>query len=396
MALTLAPAMHEVRAALAEALAHAGASGEAAAMVLSMIAPDAAPLVTLSDPSAALGTFERALAAHGRPEEATVARELRALAGGLDDAAHVELRGRRLGVDPSAPVPPSLDASVLRQYVVPDDAPAVCFDLASVLSGVERRLVRLGLEELRADPRERLPATSGHPLLWIAHRVASALGVARPEIVTVGSLASPRIVAVQDALWLAVPQALLAHPEPVQTAAIVRPLVRIALGLPWFEDGALAANCALLLAVARQSIPGYGANSSESEVRSHADDAARRVARVVGRAQRKTLTSLVPALSSRPAPTIADVEALGRALAATELRAAFVLTGDLLATLDAARAVDRDLAAATASAGNAALRAALLHPLVGDVARFALVPQATALRWRAGTLWTPRRDATAR
>jgi hypothetical protein len=103
---------------------------------------------------------------------------------------------------------------------------------------------------------------------------------------------------------------------------------------------------------------------------------------------------MAPALASRPAPSLVEVEAFSRAIAIAEVRAAFVLTGDFLATLDAVRASDRDLATATASVGNAALRAALVHPLAGDAARFALSPQVTALRWRTGTLWSARRGAS--
>jgi hypothetical protein len=37
--------------------------------------------------------------------------------------------------------------------------------------------------------------------------------------------------------------------------------------------------------------------------------------------------------------------------------------------------------------GAAGLRATLGNRLTGDLARFALSPAATTLRWRAGTLW---------
>ncbi|MCL2448389.1 MAG: protein kinase [Polyangiaceae bacterium] len=391
VALTLSPAMHEVRAALAEALVHTGAPGEAAGVILSMMSPDAAPLVALSDPSAAFRTFEAALMAHGHREEALVARELRALAGGVDDAAHAELRGRRLSFDPAAPATTSLDAAILRQHVVPDGAPAVCLDLAAGLLGVERKLVRTTLEDLRGDPRDRLPTASGHPLLWVVHRIATSLGLPRPEVVTVGSLAVPRITAAQDALWIAIPQTLLGQPEPVQAATVARPLVRMALGVPWLEDGSAAATCAILHAVGRQAVPGYGA-AEGTEMQALVEEASRRVARLVGRPQKKALGVLAQTLAARPAPTLDEVEAFMRAVAVAELRAAFVLTGDLLATLDVVRATDPGLAAATASAGNGALRAMLLHPLASDTARFALLPQTTALRWRAGTLWRTTRE----
>jgi serine/threonine-protein kinase len=395
VSLALDPGAHDVRAAFAEALAKTGSPGEAAECLLAMISPDPAPLLALIDPGAALATLELALGAHGRPEEAVVARELRALAGSLEDAAHVELRGRRLALetaDTSVRAAAPLEASILRQHVVPEDAPAVCFDLVAGVVGAERKLAALGLDDLGADARDRIPPTSGQRIVGLAQRIAAALGVARPEIVTVASLAAPRVVAAPDALWIAVPQALLAHPEPVQTAAIARPLARIALGVAWLDGPHgldAVAQCALLHAIGRQALPGYGAD--DTEVRALVDDAARRVARALGRAQKRLLAAIAPTLATRPAPTVAEVDSFRRAVAAAEARTAFLVTGDTLATLDALRASDGDLADATASVGPSALRAALVHPLAGDMARFALTPQATALRWRAGTLSSARR-----
>jgi serine/threonine-protein kinase len=385
-ALALAPAMHEVRAGLAEALLRTGAASEASVIVSSMIAPDADSLLSIADPAAALTTLEEAFTAQGRPNEALVARELRALAGGLSDTAQVELRARRLAVDPHAAVPVSLDSATLRQAVVPHDAPAICFELAQALAGSERKLARTTLDDVRADVRDRLPPTTGHPIPWVAYRLAAALGLPRPELVT-AALPAPRIVGVQDALWIAIPQALLAHVEPVQAAAIARPLIRMALGVPWLDGSSTAQTRALLIAAARQAVSGYGTDPSSPDLRDVLDDANRRVNRAVGRPQKKALSVLTPALTSRPALTLADVQRFERAVAMAEVRAAFVLTGDLLATFDALRATEPALAAATQTPGVAALAGTLRHPIAGDVARYALSTSTTSLRRRTGTLW---------
>lgn len=385
-ALTLDPRRHEVRAALAEGLVRTGASGDAAAIVLSMFLPDATPLLALAAPAHALSTLERALMAQGRPDEAMVARELRALAGGLDDGAHMELRARRLPIDPDAPVPVALDAASLRQNVVPQDAPMLCFELASALQGIDRKLVTGTLDNVGAEARDRLPSTSGHPLLRIVQRICTQLGIARPEI-ALAPTPYPRVVGVQDALWLSVPQVLLAHPEPVQAASVARPLVRMALGLSWLEGLPSAHVRAMLLGIGRQVVGGY----EDSQIRDLVDDAARRIGRAVGRGQKKALTALATSLAGRRPPTATEVQEFERAVACAELRAAFVLTGDLLATLDAVRAGDHELAAATTSVGHGALAATLGHRLAGDVTRFAIAPATTALRWRAGTLWNPAR-----
>jgi serine/threonine protein kinase len=385
-ALAMAPAMHEVRAGLAEALLRTGSASEASVIVSSMISPDADSLLSIADPAAAVTTLEEALAAQGRPNEALVARELRALAGGLPETAQVELRARRLAVDPHATVAVSLDLATLRQAVVPHDAPAICFDLALALAGTERKIARTTLDDVRADVRDRLPPTTGHPIPWVAQRLAAALGLPRPELVT-AALPAPRIVGVQDALWIAIPQALLAHAEPVQAAAIARPLLRMALGLAWLDGSSTAQTRAVLVAAARQAVSGYGNDPSSPDLRDLLDDANRRVNRAVGRVQKKALTGLTPALASRPALTLVDVQRFERAVAMAEARAAFLLTGDLLATLDAIRATDPALAAATQTPGVPALAAALRHPIAGDVARYALTTPTTSLRRRTGTLW---------
>jgi hypothetical protein len=303
----------------------------------------------------------------------------------LDDGAHVELRARRLVVDPAGSAQAALDPATLRASM-PTDAPSIWFDVAAALGGVESKLVRSDLDALGVTPRDRLTTTSGHPLLGLAHRLAAMLGVLLPEIALTGRAGAPR-VALVDSPWLIVPRALLAHPEPVQVALLAGPLVRIALGVPYLDELPGAYAHAVLCAAARQVLPGFATDVLDRQRESIVEDMAKRVAKAIGRKQKKTLSELAPALSVTPAATLADADALARAVRLTELRVAFVATGDLLATLDAARALDADLAQTTSSVGAPALATVLTHPVAGDLARFALAPSTTALRWRAGTLW---------
>lgn len=82
------------------------------------------------------------------------------------------------------------------------------------------------------------------------------------------------------------------------------------------------------------------------------------------------------------------MDAFVSALARAELRGSYVLSGDSLATIDDVRAADPALMRATEVPGRAALGALLDHPYAGDTCRFALTPEATALRRRLGTVWT--------
>ena len=194
-----------------------------------------------------------------------------------------------------------------------------------------------------------------------------------------------RIVA-HETPWIAVPEALLAQPEPVQVACLVGPLVRLALGVPWLEDLRGVYAHAVLCGAARQVLPGY-APDKDAGTEERIEEFARRIARASGRRQKKALQELAPALGATRPPTLADVEAFERGIARAELRAAFLVTGDLLATLDAARMANPEFARATASVGKAALAATFAHPLARDLVSFALAPATTALRRKAGTTW---------
>jgi serine/threonine protein kinase len=381
LAVGLAPAMHEARAALARGLTHLRAGGEAITTLLPALVPDAAPVLSLADPAAALATLEMAFAAEGRHDEATVIRELRAVAGGLDDGAHAELRARRHPIDAAIPVPPVLDAAMLRANVVPEGVPALLLDVAAAIAGAASKFARVDIEELGVTPRGRL---TGHPLP--VYRLAKMFGLEPPDVVASAVVTRPRVVA-HETPWLAVPETLLQQPEPVQAAALIGPLVRLALGVPWIEDLRGVHAHAVLCGAARQVLPGYASDDRDAALQERLDDFTRRVARAIGRKQKKALQELAPALGATRPPSLMDVDALERGIARTELRAAFLATGDLLATLDCARANDAELGRATANVGKAALAALLTNPLTRDLVTFALAPATTALRRKAGTTW---------
>jgi hypothetical protein len=386
-AVALAPAMHEARAALARGLVQLGASAEALSVLASMMIPDATPLVSVRDLGATLAALERALALEGRRDEAIVARELRAVAGTLDDGAHVELRARRLPIDHTAPIPALFDRAALRGSFVPAEAQNVLLDVAAAIAGAEGKLTRAELEELGLTRRDALSPAGGHPLALQVHRLARALAIAPPDLAVSGRVTHARVVIVQGAPWIIAPESLMTRPEPVQMAAIARAMTRIALSLPWLDELPSQYAHAVLCGAARQAIPDYAMELKGDAQQELIDEYAKRVARGIGRKQKKMLAELAPALSSQRAPTVADVDAFTRGIARAELRVAFVVTGDLLAVLDEVRTSDAALAKAAGNASSSALAATLAHPLAGDVARFALNPAATTLRWRAGTLW---------
>ncbi len=397
-AIAMAPAMHEPRAALAQGLLSLGVGAEATALLLPFVLSEPGALLALEDPPLALANLEGALAAESRHEEAIVARELRALCGGLDDGALATLRARRVAADATA-TPAALGSQLLRTSVVPREGDSLLLELAAALEGVEAKIAQLrpGIEDgarshettdpVRIVTRGRIVPGSGHPALALLQRLSTTFGVGRPEMAMAERGAFPRLVFALDAPWVVVPAAVLDQPEPDLAATMVPLLVRLALAVPWLDDlGGVDAH-ALLCGAARLVVPGYASNAGDADGSARIDEVARRVGKVIGRRQKKALAELAPALGATRAPTRAEVAAWEQAIRRTELRAAFVATGDLLATIGAARARDEALARATEHFGPSALGATLAHPSAGDVVRFALTPATSALRGRTGTLW---------
>jgi cellulose synthase operon protein C len=381
LAVGLAPGMHEARAALARGLTHLRAGAEAIGTLLPMVMPDAAPLLSLADPAAALATLEAALAGEGRNDEATVVRELRAVAGGLDDGAHAELRSRRHPNDPGTPAPALLDPATLRASLVPEAVPALLLEVGAAIAGASAKFVRVDTGSLGLSSRSR-PAIQ--PALL--YRLARIFGLEPPDVIASTTATRVRIVP-HETPWFVVPESLLAQPDSVQAAALAGPLVRLALGLPWIDELRGVQAHAVLCAAARQVLPGYAPDARETGMQERLDDWTRRLARAIGRKQKKALQELAPALGATRPPSLTDVETLERGIARAELRAAFLVTGDLLATLDAARVADAGLGSATSNVGRAAIAAVLTHPLTRDAVSFALAPATTALRRKVGTTW---------
>jgi len=116
--------------------------------------------------------------------------------------------------------------------------------------------------------------------------------------------------------------------------------------------------------------------------------ASKPVAKAMGRAQKKALSALESRLAQSGATlTVDDVAALVKRVGQAELSVAFLVTGDLVATLDDLRASDGDYARASRELGPGALVATLRHPLAGEAVRFALGETATDLRRATGALW---------
>ncbi len=373
------PKLFETRFELACAYAQSKTNDEATRVLYEMLSPTAEPFLSIADPAAGLSLLEKTLSAEGRSDEAVVVAELRALSGDLDDARRTWLRARRpRAIEAQHGV---LDRSTLVTHVLPSEGRHVLLEVAAAIAGVEAKMFRSDLSALGISARDRITSRSGHPTRILLDRVARQLSVGEVELAVAPSGLRTRVLA-QDGPWIVVAPSFPKQPESVQMAGLARAVARIAFGVPWLEELSPGQIEALVVAAARQVVKGYG--TADPSLLAQHETA---LARALSRRQRRLLEELGPHIASpqaHPPPADEFVQALTRA----ELRAAFLVTGDLLAMLEEMRPLDAALHSAIESPGTGALATLLDHPLAGDLVRYALTPEATALRRRLGSTST--------
>jgi Tfp pilus assembly protein PilF len=383
-AIALDPTLYETRFELASAYEDNKANDEAARVLLAMLSPLPHPLLSVADPAVALALLERVLSAERRGDEAVVVSELRAIAGELDEGRRAWLRARRTAqVEFSQAV---LDRSTLASHVLPVDGRHVLADVALAIAGVEAKVLRTDLGEVGISARERISPRSGHPLRRMLDRIAQSMGIEEIELALVPNGSRTRVLSL-DEPWIVVPASMAEQPEPAQTAHLARAVARVAFGVPWLEELPATHIQAVLIAAARHAVPTYAADDLDAATAGLVAKYAPGVVRSLTRRQRKALEDLAPRLSSPQArlPVIGDfVDALTRA----EIRTAFLVGGDLMAALETMIPSDAALRDAFAAPGPGALATVLQHPRAGDLVRFALTREATALRRRLGSTWT--------
>jgi tetratricopeptide (TPR) repeat protein len=375
-------ALYETRFELAAAYSKAGAYDEASRTLIGLIAPDSRPLLQLADPGAALLLLERTLGTERRAEEALVASEFRALSGELDEGRLAYLHARRLK-SPDAPSG-QLDRETLASQVLPAEGRHPLLDVAAAIAGVEAKTLRTDLTDLGISTRDRVSSRGGNATRALLDRIARALGVTDVELVIAATLQRPRVIA-HDQPWIVVPRGLVDLPEPAQLVALARAVARIAMGVPWLEELPATSVEAYLVAAARVVAPTYAADDIDLLALQAVAQYEPLLAKALSRKQRRQLEQVGSRLAgSRPPPPDAFVLTLYR----LELRAAYLVSGDLLATVDEIRQWDPALYQATVRSGPRSLGAILEHPVAGDVCRFAVSAEATALRRRLGSIWT--------
>ena len=379
-AIGLSPKDWEARAALVRGLAQLGEHAEAVTIALPMFeSPES--VASLANLDAFMDVLETSLHTAGRAQEALVARELRAIGGALGEAALVTLRARRPpeGRDVSG----ALSRATVVQRVLPASGRSLALEIASAIAPV---MCPFFPSEVEGIARGNVNAS--HPLHALFRRAASILGVEGAELAVSDAVYVPRATATSVPLVVA-PAGLARAPEPVRVAALARALCRLQLGAPWIDRARVERARAVLVAAARTVVPSF-ASSNDRAQEALVTEYAKPVSKAIGRAQKKALSTLEPRLAQSGATlSIDDVATLVKRVGQAELSVAFVLTGDLVGTLDDLRASDGDYARAARDLGPNALVATLRHPLAGEAVRFAFGETATDLRRAIGTVWKP-------
>jgi hypothetical protein len=269
--------------------------------------------------------------------------------------------------------------------VFPPEADHVLRDVSKAIAGAESKIIRVDLGDLGLLPRDRIGPRSGHPMRALLDRLARQLGAGDVELAVSTKTDRTHVVALEDP-WVVVPASLATASEARILGSLARAVSRIALGMPWLAELPVARAQALLVGTARYVVPGY-APDLEPEAASLASQLTPVVARSLPRRNRKLVEELAGRLASpQGAPPAHFVELLG-ALLKAEVRLAFLVTGDMLSLLDDLAVSDGQLRTALAAPGPQALASVLQHPIASDLARFALTPEATALRRRVGATW---------
>jgi hypothetical protein len=376
-AIGLSPKDAEARAALVRGLAQLGEHAEAVTIALPMFeSPES--VASLANLDTFMDVLETSLHSAGRAQEALVVRELRAIGGAMGEAALVTLRARRLPDVRDAAG--ALSRAIVLQRVAPS-ARSLALDVAFAIAPV---MCPFFASEVEGIARGNVNAS--HPLSAPFRRAASLLAVEGAELAVSDAGYVPRATATSVPL-VVVPASLAKAPEPVRVAALTRALCRLQLGAPWIDRARADRARAVLVAAARVVVPSFGTSSDRAQEALVAEYA-KPVAKAMGRAQKKALSALEPRLAQSSATlSVDDVAALVKRVGQAELSVAFLVTGDLVGTLDDLRASDGDYARAARELGPAALVATLRHPLAGEAVRFALSETASELRRTIGTVW---------
>jgi hypothetical protein len=261
--------------------------------------------------------------------------------------------------------------------LLPDPVQTPLLEVAALLWDPLAKLVGQEPEALGLASRDRLTSRSGHPVRALAERVARAFGDVRFDLYLDARKASQARLLVAEPVALVLPPGFADRPEREQVAVIARLLTFVALDIPWLEELSADDTDGVLFGGLRAGMELWGHAELSPSADKHANAWRPRIAKAAGRKLKRALDE-----SGRKIRAQADTSVWRQAVRVAALRASYVLSGDLAATLGQASELAPELAAAKGPALAAKLFA---HPLTREVVAFALSDKAQELRRACGT-----------
>jgi len=368
-ALHLAPNHVEIYQALADA--HGGAYDEAIRDIIGMLGELGRSAATSQQIAAVFSILAGESRQGQRSGTAAAAEEL--LAFFTDSSAPT----RSTLWPASAPLAGVLARRTLISALI-GESHATLLDLASLLSEPVGKVLRLDPESLGVSTRDRLTSRASHPLRALADRVARVFGDLRFDLyVDATATDTPRLIDT-DTPSIVLPKRFAGFAEVEQASALARLLTYVALGVPWLDDLSNEDADGILFGALRTVSEFWGKGELSPAAESAAASWRPRIAKAASRRVKRGLEDMAARL--RP-PT--DALTWGQAVRAAGLKAAYVTSGDLSATLHQTIGADRDLRDSSRDALPARMLAA---STVCELVTFALSDAATDLRRAAGTL----------
>ncbi len=374
-AVNMPTAQIDARAAFGRGLEAANRNAEAVQVIRDALAADIETLAKMSELSPTLAALESALAKDGRAEERLSVEEARGCLGDVKPERISRLRARRMA--PEAYPPGALAGPELFRVFVPE-AQSPLLSIAAAISPVAAKALRFELSTLGLSSRERVGSRDNNPVYRLIDRIAKCIGLESFELyMSANWQGMPRI-------YPGDPPAVVAHPtfaelpEPEQAFSIGRLLVRAVLGPVWLDELAPEAIDGLLMGALRAVDANFGVRELGPTREPVVQAFAAQVQRAMGRRQRKALEEILPNATANY-----DVRGFITALRRGENRLGYLLSGDLIAAIDHLCRLDRDVARAAEDP-----RLVVMHPVTGDLLRYALGATSHGERKRIGTVWT--------
>jgi Tfp pilus assembly protein PilF len=373
-ALLLAPSRVEIYQALVEA--HGSAHDEATREITNMLSAFGQASPTSEQVTGVLSILASESRQAQHSETASVTDELLSF-----------LRKPPLSVDGSnpakaqlptnAPHPDALSHGTVVSTLVADNAQTPLLDVAAMLCETVAKLVRQDPEMLGVSSRDRLTVRASHPTRMLADRVATTFGDLRFDLYVDASGTQVARLLPGDPPALVLPRGFGDLSEVEQAAGLARLLTYVALDIPWLEEVTGKDADGILYGALRTGSELWG----QGELSPNAEKAASAWRGRLSKAASRKVKRALEESAARVRPQ-ADTTVWRQAMRVAGLRAAYIVTGDLTATLTQAIRSDRDLVR-VASDGLAAKLFA--HPLTRELVSFALSDAALALRRSAGT-----------